>query len=181
MYAVRIVTEQSIKLRNSGCRVWLFLITLVEIFHSKLNKVAVGCTEECLLQKLQRFSLTQTLCSELATSSFEKTKICTKCRTRLITSVRFGSKFWKRTCLPLSDFNSKIYLLLKSVFVHIKGWTIRKVIGGGGGGKIKKIFLRTTLNDTVVGQTLKLKSSALYMMMCYSQIFTDQTTRNFLE
>ena len=145
MYAVRIVTEQSIKLRNSGCRVWLFLITLVEIFHSKLNKVAVGCTEECLLQKLQRFSLTQTLCSELATSSFEKTKICTKCRTRLITSVRFGSKFWKRTCLPLSDFNSKIYLLLKSVFVHIKGWTIRKVIGGGGGGQNSKNIVKDYL------------------------------------
>ena len=52
MYAVRIVTEQSIKLRN----VRLFLITLEEIFHSKLNKVVVGCPEEYLLQKLQRFS-----------------------------------------------------------------------------------------------------------------------------
>ena len=39
-------------------------MTLVEIFHSKLNKVVVGCTEEYLLQKLQRFSLTQTICSE---------------------------------------------------------------------------------------------------------------------
>ena len=38
-----------------------------------------------------------------------------------------------------------------------------------------------TLIDTVVGQTLKLKSSSFYMY--FSQIFTDQTTscRNFLE
>ena len=39
-------------------------MTLVEIFHSKLNKVVVDCTEEYLLQKLQRFSLTLTICSE---------------------------------------------------------------------------------------------------------------------
>ena len=43
----------------------------------------------------------------------------------------------------------------------------------------EKILLRTTLIDTVVGLTLKLKSSTFYMY--YSQIFTDQTTRNFLE
>ena len=39
------------------------------------------------------------------------------------------------------------------------------------------ILLRTTLIYTVVGQTLKLKSSTFYMY--YSQIFTDHTTRNF--
>ena len=33
----------------------------MEIFHSKLNKVEVSRTEEYLLQKLQRFSLTQTI------------------------------------------------------------------------------------------------------------------------
>ena len=41
-----------------------FSDNFVEIFHSKLNKVVVGCTEEYLLQKLQRFSLTQTICLE---------------------------------------------------------------------------------------------------------------------
>ena len=48
--------------------------------------------------------------------------------------------------------------------------------------EIKRDFCNvTTLIDTVVGQTLKLKSSTFYMY--YLQIFTDQTTRdrNFLE
>ena len=39
-------------------------------------------------------------------------------------------------------------------------------------------YCRTTLIDTFVGQTLKLKSSKFYM---YSQIFTDQKIRNVLE
>ena len=43
----------------------------------------------------------------------------------------------------------------------------------------EKILLRTTLTDTVVGLILKLKSSTFFMY--YSQIFTDQTTRNCLE
>ena len=43
----------------------------------------------------------------------------------------------------------------------------------------EEILLRATVIDTVVGQTLKMKSSTFYMY--YSQIVTDQTTRNFLE
>ena len=46
---------------------------------------------------------------------FECCFIYAKCA-RLITSVWFGWKISKRTCKPLSDFKSKIYLLLKTFF-----------------------------------------------------------------
>ena len=42
---IRIVTEQSIKKRRLPRRIWLFLMTILEIFCSKIKNLVIGCTE----------------------------------------------------------------------------------------------------------------------------------------